>query len=105
MKIGNELIGKEIRFSKKIDYNFRISGTPQHHVVVEMKDRWGWSKVFDQCSEKNVLNWNQVFAIRDFLMWFGQMHYTPNGVGMRDLEGSMVFNGALVKQFNDNQKD
>ena len=84
MKIGNELIGKEFRFSKKIDYNFRISGTPQYHVIVEMKE---------------------VFAIRDFLMWFGQMHYTPNGVGRKDLEGSMVLNGALVKQFNDNQKD
>ena len=38
MKIGNELIGKEIRFSKKIDYNFRISGTPQYHVIVEVNN-------------------------------------------------------------------
>lgn len=39
MKIGNELIGKEFRFSKKIDYGFRVGGTPQYHVIVEMKDR------------------------------------------------------------------
>lgn len=102
MKIPTELIGKEIRYSRKIDYSWYIGGYPQYHRIVEMRGPWGWAKIYDQRwdKEQNCMDWKEAESIRDFISFYGQLKRTPNGVGQVDVEGSMVFSNVLISQYN-----
>ena len=104
MKIPNALIGKEVKYSNKIDPSYRIGGLPQYRRIVQVRGPWGWGTIYDQkqSDQENGLTWSEMLAIRDFLRHYGQLRSTPNMVGQYDEEGSMVFSSWLVYEFNKN---
>lgn len=104
MKIPNALIGKEVKYSYKIDPSFRSGGLPQYRRIVQVRGPWGWGTIYDQkqSDQENGLTWSEAVTIGEFLRHYGQLRSTPNIVAQRDMEGSMVFSSWLVYEFNKN---